>query len=129
MIALSDNVYLGGFGMVTIVLVVALVKNRSISATMGKILVKVDAVNKAVNDRDPGEPTISEQVSSMALDLKGVHDLVSAASGRISDNAAITLDHGRRLDVIEGKVATLEAVLVVSHTSTGEVPVTVKENP
>lgn len=53
-----------------VLIVVALVigyvvHGRAVSAKLGRIEVSVDAINTAVNHRDPGSPTISDDVAEL----------------------------------------------------------------
>lgn len=88
-----------------IVLVVAILKNRSVAGKLGQMSLTLDAVHDATNNRPHGSPTISQEVSSLA---KGVTTLARSFSEHRSEvNSALT-DIRRQLAAVTGRVDVLE---------------------
>ena len=64
-----------------IVILAALVLGRQLSLRVGQVHATVQGIDRAVNHRQPGEPTLVEQVDRVAADV----DELRTTTGRIND--------------------------------------------
>lgn len=88
-----------------IVVVVAIIKNRSIAGKLGQISLTLDAVHTATNDRDKGQPTLSVEVAQIAKGF-GEHRQKLAERFDRFDERFDRLE--ARLDLLAGRVDVLE---------------------
>lgn len=98
---------------VAVVLVVALVLNRNLSGKLGQMSVTLGHINKATNDRQEGEPTMSRQVAELARDVKDHRREFAELTGEL-----VT-----RVDGLESAVKSLAGrVTVLEHPTPEEAP-------
>lgn len=87
------------------IVVIALLKNRSVSGKLGTMSVTLDAVHTATNDRPKGTPTMSQELMLLTKafgDHRGeVLDRLDQLDGRFTDLT-------QRLDALVGRVDVLE---------------------
>lgn len=101
MIGYSDTVF--GIGSLALVAVVALLLNRSLKGEFKGVKLQLGSVDKAVNQREKGSPTISQDVAEIKVTTAAVHELV--AQGVLP-----------RLDALERSYADLTSrVLALEH--------------
>lgn len=103
MIAVGDSVWLGAI--CAVVIIVAIVLGRNISAKLGSVAVTVDSVNRAVNARKPGQVTISEQVATTAKRVDDIHAAVESLATATNRRIA---DVDRAIDSIDGRLAAMD---------------------
>ena len=80
MIAVADDVYFGGFVTAIVIVVLVLRMGKSMTLKLGALSANVASVksttestNAAVNNRRFGEPTISDQVRTIATKVDDLH--------------------------------------------------------
>lgn len=84
---------LGVAVVVLVVFVVVLAFGRTLRAEWRDMKVTVNGIDKAVNNRPPGEPTLYEQVRAVALKVDDNTASTHAAMRRVGDLAALVTAH------------------------------------
>lgn len=78
---------------VLVAIVVLVIAGRRIALRWGTIEAKVDGIDKAVNNRPAGEPTLYEQVRVALLKLDDNSAATHATSRRVTELAALLTAH------------------------------------
>lgn len=99
LVALSDPQF--AVGMFGLVILTALILRRSLHAKLGSIEVTLGSIDKAVNNRPKGDPTISEEVSQIRAE---VQQIVHTQSARHTQNVD-------RIDRLTGELHGLQEVV------------------
>jgi hypothetical protein len=121
-IAVGDSVYyVGYFAAVVIVLLVLrmgksmTLKMGALQATVASVKSTTESTNRAVNDRRSGEPTISDQVKTIAVKVDDLHANVGSLAlllNRSMDDVNFKMDAmTKRMDAAELADALVIAAL------------------
>lgn len=108
MIAVSDYVYGGAIVGLVVIVWLVLTMGRSITAKVGAIAVTVDSVNRAVNTRPVGQPTISEQVATTAARVDDIHVAVETLALATNRLAAHDVSMSTQVAALALRITALE---------------------
>lgn len=103
MIAVGDTVWLGSI--VGVVIIVAIILGRNITGKLGAVAFEVASVNKAVNSRPAGQPTISDQVATTAARVDDIHVNVEALT---TSMVRRNVDVDRQFDQLARRITDVE---------------------
>jgi hypothetical protein len=124
MLAVTDSAFVAG--VIGAVLITGLLLNRSITGKLGTMQVTLGSVDRSTNHRGKGQPTLSEEVSTIATNVAELATSVDQHRARFEE--VVTDQLTPRVTSIEGTVAELAArVRLLEHPTPPPTPTTTKE--